>query len=166
MMAGTHSTFASVTLHVSSEVDDPVEPDQLPAEWASLKRPVTWTGKQTVVPLGVATPVMEGAAAVLIALTSEADRFRVDTLEMGTTGGRLDPTRVQSRPAFAWWAEDDCGGWYLGQWQMVSDDETSRRGDVTYYPAIDPRARTLTLYPTLRTTRAVIEVPLPWEPAV
>jgi hypothetical protein len=152
-------------LHASGTVDGPLEPDPLPPEWASLKRPVTWSGPEAVVPLGVATPVLEGTAAVLIALTSEADRFRIDTIE---SGGPRDPRfemqHVDPRPAFAWWAQDDCGGWYLGQWQLAQVDDKGKRGDVTYYPAIDPRARTLTLYPTLRRDRAVIEVALPWQP--
>jgi hypothetical protein len=164
-MFGTRNTM-SVTLQASGTVEGPVEPDLLPPEWASLKRAATWKGHEAVVPLGVATPMMEGTAAVLIALTSETDRFRIDTIEYGAPRHpRSEMQEVNPQPAFAWWAQDDCGGWYLGQWQMINvDDEKGRRGDVTYYPAIDPRAHTLTLYPTLRRTRAVIEVALAWEP--
>ncbi len=166
-MSAVTSASVSFTLHASGTVEGPAEPDPLPPEWASVKRPVTWTGVGAVVPLGVATPVMEGTAAVLIALTSEADRFRIDTIESG--GGqhdhRFNMQQMDPRPAFAWWAQDDCGDWYLGQWQMVAVDEKGKRGDVTYFPALDPRARSLTLYPTLRGSRAAIEVPLPWEPS-
>jgi hypothetical protein len=141
-------------------------PDDLPEPWASLMRPVDWSGPEGVITIGVATPLMEGAAAVLFALTSEPDRFRVDTLECGASFAvHLAEDKVETTPSFAWWAQDDRGGWYLGAWETTTVNEKGRRGDVTFHPPLDPRARSLRICPTLRRTRAVIDLELTWEPS-
>ena len=140
--------------------------DPLPAPWASALRVGTATGPVGVVPLGVATPVVEGAAAVLRALTTTADHFTVDTVQFGGGTSQRHGNHVEVTPSFAWWARDDLGQWYRGDWSGWSGDENSMTGDVLYTPPLDRRARSLYLLPTMPSQRAMVEITLPdWAAA-
>ena len=98
----------------------------------------------------------------MFALTSTAEGFRVDTSEVGgKPSGHFGRQDVDPTPSFAWWARDDLGGTYRGQWQGWGGSENERRGDVFFAPPLDPAARSLQLMPTVRTSRAVIEISLP-----
>jgi len=140
---------------------------RLPPPWSNHDPQRTVSGPTGVVPIGVATPVLEGAAAVFYALTSEADGFAVDTEQFG--GGahhHLATFVVDPTPDFAWWAEDDRGAVYRGQWNGWSGSEGGRRGNIAYSPALDPGATRLRLLPTLRAHRVVVEIALPdWRDA-
>ncbi len=138
------------------------QPPGLPEPWRSLGLTGSGTGPAGLVLLGAATPVLEGTAAVVYALTSDADGFRVDTRELGgQPSGHFGQQKVDPTPSFAWWARDDRGGTYRGQWQGWGGSETERRGDIHFAPPLDPRARSLQLTPTVRTCRAVIDITLP-----
>jgi len=139
--------------------------EDLPECWRSVRRTVTAPAPVGSLPLGVATPLVEGTAAVLLALSSTPDGFTVDTIETGGQAADPDGEQVTS-PVFAWWARDDLGQWYLGDWSSWSSTGTERTGEVLYRPPLDPRARTLRLLPTMPSRRAVIDVALPdWTAA-
>ncbi len=112
-------------------------------------------------PLGVATPVLEGAAAVFRALTSTAEHFTVDTVQVGGETSVQHGGHVEQIPSFAWWAQDDLGQWYRGDWSGWSGGDEGMTGDVQYSPPLDPRARILRLLPTMPSLRAVVEIVLP-----
>lgn len=140
---------------------------QLPYPWSKYDPQRTVSGPTGVVPIGVATPVVEGAAAVLYALTSDRGGFTVDTEQYGsgTAGRHFAAFAVDPTPGFAWWAEDDLGNLYRGSWGSWSGSGNGRRGHVSYAPALDPKAKRLRLLPTLRTHRIVVEIELPdWRP--
>lgn len=139
----------------------PTDPG-LPERWRSIARPVSQSGPAGIVPIGVLTPMLEGVAALLHVLISEPDGFRIDTAEIAGAMRSPQPMGiVEQRTAFAWWAQDDLGGWYRGSWQGWSGDGVRKRGDVMYSPPLDPRARLLRLMPSLATRRVVIDLPLP-----
>ena len=113
----------------------------LPPPWSRYDPERDVTGPTGIVPIGAATPVVEGAAAVFYALSSEADGFTVDTEQYG--GGQSQhfaAYMVDATPEFAWWAEDDLGNLYRGAWNSSSGTANSRRGNISYLPALDPKA--------------------------
>lgn len=135
---------------------------QLPYPWSNYDPQRIVSGPTGVVPIGAATPVVEGAAAVFYALTSEKDGFNVDTEQYGgSQSHHLAAYTVDASPGFAWWAEDDLGNLYRGSWNSWSGSENSRRGNIYYAPALDPNATRLRLLPTLRSHRVVVELSLP-----
>ncbi len=136
-------------------------PSALPACWSSALRTAAVAGPVGLVPIGVATPVLDGAAVVLRALTSTAEHFTVDTLQVGGDTSQRHGDHVEATPPFAWWARDDLGQWYRGDWNGWSGGEEGMTGEVLYEPALDPRARTLRLLPTMPSRRAVVEIVLP-----
>lgn len=133
----------------------------LPGHWASVLRAGPARGPAGTVPLGVATPIVDGTAAVLRALTSTADEFTVDTVQVGGDTSQRHGDHVERVPSFAWWAQDDLGQWYRGEWNGWSGGEEGMSGDVLYLPPLDPRARTVRLLPTMPCRRAVVEITLP-----
>lgn len=141
---------------------NPPPPPPLPEPWRSLKPATPGAGPIGTIPLGVATPLLEGTAAVVYALTSTAEGFRVDTTEVGgKPQGHFGQPNVDPAPSFAWWARDDLGHTHRGQWQGWGGSENERRGDVFFAPPLDPAARSLQLMPTARSSRAIIEITLP-----
>ncbi len=158
------SQFGPLPASIPQHGGGATTPD-LPECWRSVRRTVTAPAPVGSLPLGVATPLVEGTAAVLLALSSSADGFTVDTIETGGLAADPDGEQVAS-PVFAWWARDDLGQWYLGDWSSWGSTGTERSGEVLYRPPLDPRARTLRLLPTMPTRRAVIDVALPdWTAA-
>lgn len=136
-------------------------PAALPEPWASVLRAGAGRGPEGLVPIGVATPVVEGAAAVFRVLTSTAEHFSVDTHQVGGDTSQRHGDHVEATPSFAWWAQDDLGQWYRGAWNGWGGGEEGMTGDVQYQPPLDPRARTLRLLATMPSQRAVVEFALP-----
>jgi hypothetical protein len=135
---------------------------QLPYPWSRYDPQRAVKGHSGFVLIGAATPVLEGTAATFYALVSEKDGFTVDTAQFGGPAEHhfanfiVDPT-----PGFAWWAEDDLGNLYRGSWNGWGGSANSRRGNISYAPALDPNATRLRLLPTLRSHRMVVEIALP-----
>jgi hypothetical protein len=134
----------------------------LPLPWSRYDPERDVVGPTGIVPIGAATPVVEGAAAVFYALNSEPDGFSVDTEQYGSgPSHHFAAYAVERAPGFAWWAEDDLGNLYRGSWNGSSGRENSMRGNISYLPALDPNAKTLRLLATVRAHRVVVELSLP-----
>jgi hypothetical protein len=61
----------------------------------------------------------------------------------------------------AWWAEDDRGNSYLGQWGESSSSFDEAEGSVHFTPGLDRKATVLRVLPTTLSHRGVLEVALP-----
>ena len=59
-----------------------------------------------------------------------------------------------------WWARDDCGNHYLGNWIDAHGQDEVGSGTLGFMPALDPRATRLEVLPTALRERAVIGFPL------
>jgi hypothetical protein len=141
----------------------PPVPATVPEPWAALlarrNRPPP-VGPTGLLPVAVATPVFDDMSVAVSVLTSDADGFRISIVMVGLPhalmGWDAEAFRV------AWWARDDRGGAYLGDWRGHSSDGHRLTGDIGFDQPLDPDATRLDLMPTGPTTRAVIEVPLSW----
>jgi hypothetical protein len=79
--------------------------------------------------------------------------------DIGRHPGNLD---LEDR-SLAWWARDDRGNQYLGQWNGSHGGDAIMSGTLAFSPALDPLARRLDVLPTGLTAHAVISFPLPWN---
>lgn len=137
----------------------------LPEPWATLvaqqNRPSAG-GPTGMLPIAAATPVFDNMSVAVSVLTSTPDDFRISIVMVG--GWRPLAVWDEESPQVAWWARDDRGGVYLGDWRGSSSDGRRVTGDIGFGGPLDPRATRLDLMPTGPTTKAVIEVPLAWDP--
>jgi hypothetical protein len=134
--------------------------------WASLFAKKSRRGAPTVtVPVAAATPEFDGTVAVVYDLEVQPDVFELQAEVLGDGAVMSDPygefdDGVTGVP-IAFWAEDDRGNSYLGRWDGYGSGEGKISGDLIFHPALDRKARHLTLQPTGLHHRAVIEIPLP-----
>lgn len=136
----------------------------VPEPWATLvaqqSRPPA-AGPSGMVAVATATPVFDNMSVAVSVLTSDPGDVRISIVLVG--GWQPLAVSDPESPQVAWWARDDRGGVYLGEWHGSSSDGHRVTGEIGFGRPLDPRATRLDLMPTGPTTRAVIEVPLPWE---
>lgn len=140
----------------------------VPPEWSSFLRRRTASPRtvqhEVEIPAVALTPEFDGVALLVYHLRSTPEGFGINAHARGPTGlvnGRSYFDNTVPAQVLAWWAEDDCGNAYLGQWGASSAGPHSIDGDVHFTPGIDRKATRLTLLPSTLRQRAVIEVPLP-----
>ena len=147
----------------------------LPLPWRALLDGLGRTnGPRGTVPVGTATPAIDGAFVAVMQLTSKPAGFVADVAVRGLRlPGHILPGHMRDLSALQslgdgrwleWWATDDRGNTYLGHLNAAAS-EHQLDGEVRFWPALDPRATRLDLIPTGPTSRAVITVPLQWEPS-
>lgn len=122
-------------------------------------------GPTGTVPVAAATPEFDGTVVVLYDLHAQPDGFELqaNVVGEGAVPARSFDEDVVGLP-IAWWAEDDRGNSYLGQWGSHGGGREGMTGELRFYPGLHRKARQLTLLPTGLRHRAVIEVPLPeWD---
>jgi hypothetical protein len=137
---------------------------RLPEPWRSLlARRGSTDGPSGTVAIGLVTPVFDGIAIAALGLESDEEGFAVEV--------QVTPNLVMHEfedsglgRTLTWWARDDRGNHYLGHVGDWSQGEDGGEGDISFGPALDPRARRLELLPTAETSRAVIAFELPWAP--
>lgn len=139
---------------------------QLPQPWRSLlSRAGQQDGPEETIAIGAVTPVFDGFTVALFSLESQPDGF---TVEVQTSPGVEHhgpfPAGVQPRQ-LAWWAADDRANHYLGQMGRWSGGGDHSEGDISFWPALHPKARRLDVMPTGETQRAILKLPLPWAAA-
>jgi hypothetical protein len=134
----------------------------LPHPWRSLlQRGQRQDGPDGLVALGVTTPEFEGFTVVAAALESMAEGFTLDAYIAPGLGG-LSADLGFGSPTLTWWAEDDRGTSYLGASGSWNRGDAFTTAQLSFWPAIDPKASRLRLLPTATATRAVIDFALPW----
>lgn len=150
----------------------PLRPDQppprpgLPDPWRSLAvRRDAGPGPEGSAAIGVVTPPIGGVTVRMDGLVTRTEGFEVRV----TTSPAVDITHANEmdpapRPEIVWWAHDNLDGHYIGGMGNVwSAGHGVGTGAIRYRPPLNPRARTLTLTPTGRTSRAVVILnDLPW----
>lgn len=146
--------------------NQPPPPADLPDPWRSLVvRREAGPGPEGAMAIGVVTPPIDGVTVKMDGLVTRPEGFEVRV----TTSPAVDLTHRNDldpamRPQIIWWAHDDLGGHYIGG--MGNVWLTGRgigTGAIRFRPPLNPRARTLTLTPTGRTSRAAIVLnDLPW----
>jgi hypothetical protein len=129
-----------------------------PDRWASLSRGTTPRRQGTLL-LCVTTPVLEGAAVCLLSLACNSETFVVDTWQFGGTPP-MSWEWVHPSPPLAWWAQDDLGGWYLGNGTGFSGPDDNWRTAVSFSPPLDASASRLHIMPTALSSYAVVDVDL------
>jgi hypothetical protein len=136
-----------------------------PEPWRSLlKRAGRGDGPDGLVVVGAVTTKFDGHFAAVYCLESGASGFSVEAAvsppDVERHPGNLD---LEDR-SLVWWARDDRGNRYLGQWSgSHRHDEAIKTGTLGFSPALDPLARRLDVLPTGLTARAVISFPLRWN---
>jgi hypothetical protein len=135
----------------------------LPEPWGSLlTRRGREDGPQGVIVLGTVTPLFDGFSVAALMLESGPDGFELKVeVVPGLEGHRPFGATLQSG-ALAWWASDDRDNHYLGSLENWNGDDEHCAGDISFWPALDPKAGQLRIMPTGERNRAVISVPLPW----
>jgi hypothetical protein len=131
--------------------------------WASLStRKSRRDGPTGTVPVAAATPEFDGTVVVLYDLQAQPHGFTLQGRVVGEGAVMTGPfdEGLTGIPV-AWWAEDDRGNSYLGEWGSHGGGGEEISGELLYRPGLDRKARHLTLLPTGLRHRAVIEVPLP-----
>lgn len=131
----------------------------LPNPWRSLVvRRDAGPGPEGAAAIGVVTPAIDGVTVKMDGLVTRPEGFevRVSTSPAVDVGhqNEMDPAL---RPQIIWWAHDDLDGHYIGGMGNVwSAGHGIGTGAIRYWPPLDPGARTLTLTPTGRTSRAAV----------
>ena len=108
------------------------------------------------------TPEFDGHFVAVYCVESGADGFTVEAA--------VSPADVEHHPgnvdledrSLIWWARDDLGNHYLGNWNGSRWDGEIKTGTLAFSPTLDPRARRLDVLPTGQTARAEISFPLNW----
>jgi hypothetical protein len=136
---------------------------RLPEPWRSLlARRGSTDGPSGTVAIGLVTPVFDGIAVAALGLESDEEGFEVE-VEVTPDLGMHHPFEDSGLGrTLTWWARDDRGNHYLGHVGDWGGNEDRGQGDISFGPALDPRARRLELLPTAEASRAVISFELPW----
>lgn len=152
--------IASLRLVASGRPGMPGHP-LLPEPWASvLVRPGMFLrrGPTGVAAIGAVVGPVDGITAVLEVLQSDPEGCN---LQVVTSPPAFPNHHDVDAPTFAWWAEDDRGGVYLGFANGWSGGADQARGTLRFGP-LDPEATELRIMPTGLSQRAVVRVPLSW----
>jgi hypothetical protein len=132
-----------------------------PPEWRSLLQSRQVRPGIGTVPFFAVTPPFDGFSLTLSELDADDSGFGLEfDISPGIMHGpfnSLDDRRI------AWWAVDDLGQHYLGETGSSGGGRGNTSGNLQFQPAIDRRAKLLTLLPTGYVERARIEVPLSWS---
>jgi hypothetical protein len=130
----------------------PVEP------WGSLLRRLgSDDGPEWTLVLGAMAPSCDGVQFAANAMTSDQAGFEVEfDVAPNVLGvGALDELPV------AWWARDDLENHCLGIPTGGGVRGDSAQGTMSYWPALDPRAKRLDLLMCVESHQAVVSVSLP-----
>ena len=128
----------------------------LASQWRAATR-------HCVIPIGVVTPPIDERSVALEALVLEEGVLELYVRTPGALGMPWGPDALD-RPLI-WWAEDDLGNHYLGAPSRSTGGPHGASSTITYWPAVDDRARCLRVLPTAGRVRAVVEIPLPAKDA-
>jgi hypothetical protein len=136
----------------------------LPEPWRSmLSRQGRTDGPEGTIALSAVTPLFDGFSVAIGSLDSHPEGFGIEAdVAPGVDGGGPLGSSVE-QAELTWWAADDRGNHYLGRVGGWSGDEEGMTAEISFWPALHPKARRLQIMPTAETTRAVITVPLPWS---
>ncbi|HEX3615103.1 MAG TPA: hypothetical protein VHU61_01090 [Solirubrobacteraceae bacterium] len=132
-----------------------------PPEWRSLLAPRQQRAATGSISLIAVTPPFDGFTVALNEISTDNDAWTLEFdvspgIMHGPFGHSLDDRRL------AWWAVDDLGQHYLGELNGSAGGPDQTTGTLQFRPAIDRRAKRLTVLPTGRHERARIEFPLAW----
>ena len=138
-------------------------PGDLPRPWHSLLARWGQTGGPVAtIPVGAITPSFDSVTAAVIALESRDEHFGISVELVPQVRTGLPYRDLSGQQHLTWWAADNLGNYYLGE-QGSWDPRGGRcQGAIGFWPALDARASSIDLMPTVTTARAVIRVPLPW----
>lgn len=141
----------------------PGEVDRLPAPWRSVLSRLGFAGgPRGSIVIAAATPPFDGFTVAVNILESMPDRFNVNVdVAPGLDHRPQTDTSVRPR-SLTWWAADDRGNHYLGQSGQFGGRRERSSGEIAFWPALDPDARSIRIMPSSETTRAVIAGPLDW----
>jgi hypothetical protein len=138
----------------------------LPEPWRSMvTRRGLGNGPQGSLIASAVTPQFDGISVALTNLesTEEGWAIEVDVVPEVVMAHHGFGAPITGRRRLEWWARDDRGNHYLGQVGTWSSRPGGGSGDVSFWPALDPRASELAVMPTAETERAVIRLPLAWN---
>ena len=113
------------------------------------------------IPLTATTPEIDGIALAVYAMRSEPEGLSLSAHAAGDLAAEAPDPDILSGVRLAWWAEDDRGNPYLGNWNGGSGWDGNWTGTVEFTPPLDPTATRLQLRPTGLRHRALIDIPLP-----
>jgi hypothetical protein len=141
----------------------PAPIDGASPEWRSFLQPRP--GRRTArgaIALTATTPPFDGITVTVDELTADEHGWQIEVdvtpgIIHGPFAASLEDRRV------AWWAVDDLGQHYLGQFGAFSGGPDGSSGALEFGPGLDRAATALTLLPTGPTERARIEFPLHWS---
>jgi hypothetical protein len=68
---------------------------------------------------------------------------------------------LSGQQSLTWWAADNLGNHYFGEQGSWDPGDDRCGGAIGSWPALDTRASSIDLMPTVTAARAVIRVPLP-----
>jgi hypothetical protein len=135
----------------------------LPEPWASLvERFETNDGPTGVLPIGAAIDDLDGFSIRVDTLTSEASFFSL-AVAMSPGAPLLShfPGRIDAEASpITWWAQDDRGNAYVALADRGGGSDMVAEGQVTSLAPLDPQATDLRIFPTGRSVRGVLRVPL------
>ena len=143
----------------------PTRGRRLPEPWASLlKRVGRHDGPEGMLALSALTPEFDGFSVAVGCIESRAEGFGLE-VDVAPEIDGPGPGRGLESGELAWWAADDRGNHHLGLVESTSGGASWCSADINFWPALAPKARSLSIMPTARTSRAVIRIPLKWGDA-
>ncbi len=160
--AEAQAVAAAMTHHPARPSSAPVS--TLPEPWRSLLRRQARGragGQEANLVIGAVVAPFDGFRVAMLTVHLHTDHFGVDVDV--SPGPQYGPHGEMSlgEPQLEWWAQDDRGNPYLGQFGGWSGSEDRVRADVQFSPALPAKTRWVRIMPTGPTTRAVVTVGLP-----
>ncbi len=135
-----------------------------PEPWQALRRREGRTdGPKGTIFVGAITPEFDRHFAAAYYLESGPDSFSIEAAVSPPDNEHNPELSDFEDRALIWWARDDRGNHYLGNWEGSSADVTVVSGTIAFSSALDPLAERLELLPTAPAARAVISFPLRWD---
>ena len=135
----------------------------LPEPWASLvERFETNDGPIGIVPIGSAIDDLDGFSIRVDTLTSEPTSFSLAiAISPGTPLLRHFPGGIDIEASpITWWAEDDRANVFVAFADRGGGSDVVAEGLVTSLASLDPKATELRIFPTGKSVRGVLRVPL------
>jgi len=130
----------------------------LPGPWASvLDHARRREGRRDILPAAAVLPEIDGARFVLAGLMSGE---RQATVPVFAWGWEPRPRRFRPGQPFSWWARDNAGRWHVGRWPPF--DMVAGTFQLEFSPPLDPRATSLEIILTGRSSQVTATIPLTW----